>query len=450
MDELSGRRVAVIGGGIAGLTAGFRLARKGCQVTVFEQKDHIGGRMRTVERDGYRVDVGASFLSDAYREMRTLIEDAGFTDLVQATPDVIGFVRGGRTHRVRGRVPLDLVRTRLLGWRSKVALATSLADLYRHRRVLDWTDPSQAAALDTEDIVTYARRKGFPDEAIDYLLEPFSVELCMAPAGELSVVNLFFFLNLALGNGFFNSPRGIDFLPKALARDLHVEHRATVLAVENGPAGATVTWQPGSGAASTEQFDGAILALPAHAAAAVYPQFTESQREFLLHGPRYTKGVAVVLGLSQAPAEPAIWLTVPSREHDGLAAVVLDHNKAPGRAPAGKGLLSTYWERDWHKRHYGMDDEAVLDDAIPALAGVFPGLADHVEMSMIHRWDPYAVAWPVGSIKALDGFLRSLDPRARVQLAGDYFSYECTNSSLASGERAAARLAGAMHTGGSR
>jgi protoporphyrinogen oxidase len=48
----------VLGGGPAGLTAGYLLARAGRGVTVLEADDQLGGLAKTVERDGYRFDLG--------------------------------------------------------------------------------------------------------------------------------------------------------------------------------------------------------------------------------------------------------------------------------------------------------------------------------------------------------------------------------------------------------
>jgi protoporphyrinogen oxidase len=54
-DELP---TIVIGGGPAGLTAGYLLAKRGKPVIVFEAEDQLGGIAKTVERDGYRFDLG--------------------------------------------------------------------------------------------------------------------------------------------------------------------------------------------------------------------------------------------------------------------------------------------------------------------------------------------------------------------------------------------------------
>src|SRR5918997_122131 len=50
--------VTVLGGGPAGLTAGYLLARRGIPTIVFEAERQVGGIAKTVERDGYRFDLG--------------------------------------------------------------------------------------------------------------------------------------------------------------------------------------------------------------------------------------------------------------------------------------------------------------------------------------------------------------------------------------------------------
>ena len=50
--------VVVIGAGPAGLTAAYELARKGYTCSVLEADDIVGGISRTVERDGWRFDIG--------------------------------------------------------------------------------------------------------------------------------------------------------------------------------------------------------------------------------------------------------------------------------------------------------------------------------------------------------------------------------------------------------
>jgi protoporphyrinogen oxidase len=52
------RSVVILGAGPAGLAAGLALARAGQQVDIYEQEPFVGGLARTVERNGFRFDIG--------------------------------------------------------------------------------------------------------------------------------------------------------------------------------------------------------------------------------------------------------------------------------------------------------------------------------------------------------------------------------------------------------
>ncbi len=78
-------RVAVIGGGIAGLTCAYELHKAGLDVQVFERNESVGGRMNTRSKDGLAFDMGANFLIGAYRGVRALAEEMGVV-LKKASP----------------------------------------------------------------------------------------------------------------------------------------------------------------------------------------------------------------------------------------------------------------------------------------------------------------------------------------------------------------------------
>src|SRR3712207_6744029 len=66
------RPVAVLGGGPAGLTAGYLLARQGRPVIVFEAEDQVGGIAKTEVRDGFRFDLGGHRFFTKSKEVEDL------------------------------------------------------------------------------------------------------------------------------------------------------------------------------------------------------------------------------------------------------------------------------------------------------------------------------------------------------------------------------------------
>lgn len=59
----SKKTAIVIGSGIAGIACSIRLQNKGYQVTVFEANAYPGGKLTTIQKDGYRWDAGPSLFT---------------------------------------------------------------------------------------------------------------------------------------------------------------------------------------------------------------------------------------------------------------------------------------------------------------------------------------------------------------------------------------------------
>lgn len=57
------RTVAIVGGGVGGLTAAIRLATAGHEVTIYERNGVVGGKLAKFQRDGYSFDLGPSLLT---------------------------------------------------------------------------------------------------------------------------------------------------------------------------------------------------------------------------------------------------------------------------------------------------------------------------------------------------------------------------------------------------
>ncbi|MDP2752076.1 MAG: hydroxysqualene dehydroxylase HpnE [Rhodocyclaceae bacterium] len=71
------KRVAVVGGGYAGLAAAVELVANGIKVDVFEASRTLGGRARSIEIAGMTVDNGSHILLGAYRETLRLMRQVG-------------------------------------------------------------------------------------------------------------------------------------------------------------------------------------------------------------------------------------------------------------------------------------------------------------------------------------------------------------------------------------
>lgn len=70
--------VCVVGGGISGLTLGYLLKKSGHQVSVLEAEEHVGGNIRTIQKDGFLLELGPNTVM-LKPEMKKLLDELGLS-----------------------------------------------------------------------------------------------------------------------------------------------------------------------------------------------------------------------------------------------------------------------------------------------------------------------------------------------------------------------------------
>ena len=116
--------VAIVGGGIAGLTAAYRLKQRGARVVVYEASERSGGSIRTERRDGYVAELGPNSLASPPPSFRDLAAALGLeSSLLPASPAARNryIVRRGKLVPVP-LTPQAVLTTRLLSNGAKLAL----------------------------------------------------------------------------------------------------------------------------------------------------------------------------------------------------------------------------------------------------------------------------------------------------------------------------------------
>ena len=259
-----GKRVVVLGAGLAGLAAAYNLLRRGYDVTVLEAQERPGGRVQTVragfERGGH-AEVGAVRIFDTHEYTQRYVKEFGL--------GLVPYGSGARAFYLQGKRflppssgepwPLDGFA---LGEQPDPAARFSeyLSGSERLGNVFapGWpgTVPS-ARELDRTTLSGYIRSQGGSDTWRDWF---FAQE---GQVGRLNAAAVFAVESLSASNSVASIKGGNDRLPYAFARALgrRVKYRTRVVRIAQDRRGVTVGFTDRTGRHQLRA-DRCVCALP--------------------------------------------------------------------------------------------------------------------------------------------------------------------------------------------
>jgi protoporphyrinogen oxidase len=127
-------RAAVLGAGVAGLVAAYRLGQAGVACDVYERWPGLGGQAATLDvGDGHLLERYYHHLFTSDRHIATLYDELGLEDELEWRPSSVAFFVDGRSRPFT--TPLDLLRFTPLSLRSRLRMG--LAVLRLQRRATD-------------------------------------------------------------------------------------------------------------------------------------------------------------------------------------------------------------------------------------------------------------------------------------------------------------------------
>jgi oxygen-dependent protoporphyrinogen oxidase len=429
-------KVIVVGGGIAGLSAAYRLQQRGFEVLVLEREAVAGGRMRSERHGGYVVERGAQFIASSYRNMRKLAAELGIDGEIEKLTDTRNAVlRRGRFELTQYDGLAAIRKGRDLSAGAKLRLLGLLPTLFRHRRELDFYRPQRAWRLDNESAAAYTRRR-FGEEVLDYMIEPaFAGTFTVLPEAMSKAFMLTTIASFLRGFRLLAFRGGNGTLTQALARRVNVRTGAAVERIEPGPHRAGVILESGELLGA----DAVVVAVPGNAAGGICSDLTPSERRFF-SGVRYAASIIAFVMAGQEASPPFYGAGMTRRERVRLYGMAVENAK-PGVVPPGKTLFNCAFAEDLAAELMDAPD----DDVIAALNAELRKLPlrglETIEGYVIHRWPSLVPRFWPGYHRAIRDFLRRQDRTPRLFFAGDYLVGPYTEAALTSGLRAARDVA---------
>ena len=381
---MSALSAIIVGGGLAGLAAGYELSRAGWQVHLLESGDEVGGRVRTVRKQGYTLDTGATQISSGYTEYLALCKQLGMGEEIVESCSDIGLLNGEKLFSIDGRSILSSLFTPALSWGSKWAMLKTVRDAMAIKPAVDIYNVSLSHAVDVESAEAYTMRR-LNQEIFDVLVDPLVRAYVMNAAADVSALEWFSALKNLGGQTMLSLKGGNDRLPKALAQHMQVTNGAAVLGVEKSGGKVSVSYRRQDGDAQVLSADSCVLATRLNEAMDIYPAARGLAGEFGAKL-RYNRAWVVQLGYTRQPQKKLVGVLVSRAAEHRIGLLWCEHAKNSDRAAAGHSLFSVYSDESANDECLAMSDEQLTTIGTSFVERLFPELRGALDMSHTKRW----------------------------------------------------------------
>lgn len=452
------KRIAIVGGGIAGLCAAFyleRARRNGPLIewTLFEKSDRLGGVIKTEICDGFVLEAGPDSFLTAKPEGAQFCNDLGLAHQLiysnDATRKTYVLVRGKLVEIPPG---LEfMVPTRI--W--SIATSPLFSFGTKLRMAGEWF---RARYSDQDESVGEFVRRHFGEEMMERVAEPLLAGVYGGNAEEMSVrAVLPRFAEMERTSGSLvratlksrrrrssNAPQplftslkaGMQQMVNAAtasfpAERIRLERRVDAVQPCNDD------WQIAA-AGQTEKFQAVLLALPAISAARLLRQFHPALIENLRQI-RYSSSAAVVLGYQRANLPPGHGFLIPRSENRKMMACTFVHRKFPYRTPEGAALLRCFFSSSRMPELLNHTDPELLQIARSELKEIL-GLTAEPSLERVFRWESALPQYSVGHLDRVAEMERVLAEIPGVQIIGNSFHGVGIPDCIRSGREAAEKV----------
>ena len=431
--------VAIVGGGITGLTAAYELTRRGVSVAVFESSSRAGGLIRTERTNGFTIEAGPDALLVTKPAGLQLVRALGLEADVQHVRTPGAFVlRGRRLYRLPSPSQLGLpltwralARYDLLPWRARLRLA------------LEPRVPRRSTDED-ESVASFFRRRCGP-ETVDLIAQPLLGGIHAGDIEQLSMQSLFprlielertqgsvlgkkvtaTFLRERAGQPSvspFASLRGgmstlVDALVRALPDDaLHVD--TAIDRVERLTGG----WRLfGKGASHSAR--AIVLAAPAHVVARLLQPIDAQVADLCARVP-YVSTASVALAWPRTAVAHPLDGTgfVVARRHSDvrITAATWVSSKWDARAPADAALIRVFLGGQHDPGAVTLSDDELVAVVRRDLAAVM-GISAPPTLSRVFRWIDAGAQHTVGHLQRVAAIDARLGAIGGLYAAGSGF-----------------------------
>lgn len=452
----SPRPVAVIGGGISGLTAAFELVEAGRSVMLFEAADSLGGKIAETSIDGTVIPTGPDAFLARRPEVTELAQRLGLAEsLVSPVARSARIYRDGQLHPLPPNV-LGVPATTDL---TATGLISAEGAERAQRGPADAQGQDQGAAPEDESVGSLIRRE-LGDEVLEFLVDPLLGGINAGDSDRLSVVSgvpqldalrrrdgrLLDAAAATLAEAAQRAPQGdapaifhsidgglgrlidrlVDHLNQSGRCEIRTSNNAKIAQTEDG-------WL-----VNGVEVDQIISTVPARHAAALVADVAPDAANLLCEI-EYSSVSLILLTLAPGTIDldqEISGVLVPRSLGHHVTAISFASHKWPTLAVGGRQVLRVSVGRRTDSRWIDFDDETLVSEIERDLSEIFSTTVEAVH-THVTRWTHALPQYDVGHQQRIEQLDRHLADVSGIHLTGAWRDGLGLPACVAAGRQAA-------------
>ncbi len=214
------KEIYIIGAGISGLIAAYELEQKGYRPIIIEQTSSVGGRVKTLPKKGYELDLGFQVLLSAY-PMANKYLDMEKLQLDKLASGALVYTNG-RSYKIGD--PLRDYKMLIPTLRASIGSIGDKLKIFQLNQKLKYKSLEEIFTSPEKSTQEYLVAFGFSQKIIDRFFTPFFAGIFLEPDLKTSS-RMFEFVYKMFGEGHATIPKlGIGAISEQLKNKLkHTE-----------------------------------------------------------------------------------------------------------------------------------------------------------------------------------------------------------------------------------
>lgn len=426
------QNTVAIGGGIAGLTAAWRLKEKGMPFILLEQSSQVGGSIRTMHAEGYLLELGPNTFLNSSTELWKLAESVGLKSLKIETPPEVGKKR------------YIFKKNRLIAVPSgpKIIFSPILSLKGRLRLLAEPFIKGGAGRITKDESLSAFITRRFGKEVLDMLVTPFVSGIYAGDPENLSIEAIFpklieienkygsIFKGMkelkgeikSAGLGSFQA--GMQTLPQAIESQLKdsIIKNARVTSVRRIGASYQISYEEG-GEEKNILADSLIMATPAYVTANLLADISPELAN-ILSKIEYAPIIVVHLGYKKDSIPRKLdgfGFLVPRKQKIRILGCLWSSALFPERAPSENELLTCFLGGMLDKEACDLSNEDIMQTVQKDMARTMK-IKTPPSFACITRYTHAIPQYNIGHIERIEQIKAELEKFPGLSLTGSCFT----------------------------